>query len=72
MASTSTGSTKVVLSTLDGEVVAVAPDTDWTRPDHVVVPDPATAPTYASLLRTFTELYPATRAQVHRLARSAL
>ena len=51
---------------------AVAPDTDWTRPDHVVGPDPATAPTYASLLQTFTELYPATRAQVHRLARSAL
>lgn len=51
---------------------AVPPDTDWTRPDHVVVPDPATRSTYSSLLQTFTELYPATREQVHRLARTSL
>jgi xylulokinase len=29
-----------------------------------------TAPAYATLFRTYTELYPATRRQVHRLARS--
>ncbi|WP_410790160.1 FGGY-family carbohydrate kinase [Kribbella sp. C-35] len=53
-------------------VGAVPPDTDWTRPDHVVVPDPATAATYSSLLQTFTELYPATREQIHRLAQANL
>jgi xylulokinase len=47
---------------------AVPPDTDWTVPDHLVVPDPATAPTYANLFQTYAELYPATREQVHRLA----
>jgi xylulokinase len=45
--------------------------TDWARPDHVVRPDPSTASTYAELFQTYTELYPATRAQIHRLARSA-
>jgi xylulokinase len=48
----------------------VAPDTDWARPDHVVRPNPSTASTYAELFQTYTELYPATRAQIHRLARS--
>ncbi|MDX3005514.1 FGGY family carbohydrate kinase [Kribbella solani] len=47
---------------------AVPPDTDWTQADHVVVPDPSTARTYETLLRTYTELYPATRDQIHRLA----
>jgi xylulokinase len=51
---------------------AVPPDTDWTRPDHVVEPDPSTAPTYATLFQTYTELYPATRTQIHRLARATL
>lgn len=49
----------------------VPPETDWSRPDQVVRPDPATAATYATLFEIYTELYPATRAQVHRLARSS-
>ena len=48
----------------------VPPDTDWARPDHVVSPDPSTASTYEELFQIYTELYPATRAQIHRLARS--
>ncbi|MFC9690528.1 FGGY-family carbohydrate kinase [Kribbella sp. NPDC056951] len=48
----------------------VAPDTDWAQLDHTVRPDPATASTYETLFRTYAELYPATRRQVHRLARS--
>ena len=48
----------------------VPPDTDWARPDHVVRPDPSTASTYATLFETYAELYPATREQIHRLARS--
>jgi xylulokinase len=48
----------------------VPPDTDWARLDHTVKPDPSTAPAYATLFRTYAELYPATRRQVHRLARS--
>ena len=48
----------------------VPPATDWARPDRVVRPDPSTASTYAELFQTYTELYPATRAQIHRLARS--
>ncbi|TCO26222.1 xylulokinase [Kribbella steppae] len=48
----------------------VPPETDWARLDHTVRPDPSTATAYATLFRTFTELYPATRRQVHRLARS--
>ncbi|HET6987594.1 MAG TPA: FGGY-family carbohydrate kinase [Kribbella sp.] len=48
----------------------VPPDTDWARPDQVVSPDPSTAATYAELFEIYTELYPATRAQIHRLARS--
>jgi xylulokinase len=48
----------------------VPPQTDWAELDRTVHPDPATAGTYATLFRTYTELYPATRRQVHRLARS--
>ncbi|MFG1815340.1 FGGY-family carbohydrate kinase [Kribbella sp. NPDC049174] len=48
----------------------VPPETDWARLDHTVGPDPSTATAYSTLFRTFTELYPATRPQVHRLARS--
>ncbi len=48
----------------------VPPETDWARLDHTVRPDPSTATAYATLFRTYTELYPATRRQVHRLARS--
>jgi len=52
-------------------VAAVPPETDWAEPDRVVRPDRSTAETYAALLRTYTELCPATREQIHRLARSA-
>lgn len=48
----------------------VPADTDWARLDHTVRPDPSTATAYSTLFRTFTELYPATRRQVHRLARA--
>jgi xylulokinase len=48
----------------------VAPETDWAELDHTVHPDPETTGTYATLFRTYAELYPATRRQVHRLARS--
>ncbi|GAA0806143.1 FGGY-family carbohydrate kinase [Spirilliplanes yamanashiensis] len=47
---------------------AVAPETDWTTQAGTVRPDPATAAVYDALYDTFTELYPATRTQVHRLA----
>lgn len=46
----------------------VPPDTDWTRIDRTVQPDPATADAYDELYRAFTDLYPATRRQVHTLA----
>ncbi|MGZ0147831.1 FGGY-family carbohydrate kinase [Kribbella sp. WER1] len=49
-------------------VGAVPPETDWTRPDHVVAPDPSTAATYRTLVDAYAELYPATRDLVHRLA----
>jgi xylulokinase len=47
---------------------AVAPATDWTVRAGAVEPDPGTRGVYDTLYRTFTELYPATRDQVHRLA----
>ncbi|WP_433167012.1 FGGY-family carbohydrate kinase [Kribbella sp. CA-247076] len=47
----------------------VPPETDWTELDHTVRSDPSTAATYSTLFETFTELYPATRRQIHRLAR---
>jgi xylulokinase len=46
----------------------VAPDTDWAREHHEVLPDPRAAETYEDLYADFTELYPATRPVVHRLA----
>ncbi|GAA0593175.1 FGGY-family carbohydrate kinase [Kribbella sandramycini] len=48
----------------------VPAETDWAQLDHTVQPNPATTSTYATLFRTYAELYPATRRQVHRLARS--
>ncbi|WP_163506678.1 FGGY-family carbohydrate kinase [Fodinicola acaciae] len=42
--------------------------TDWTTIDRTIHPDPATAGTYDELYQAFTELYPATRGQVHALA----
>ncbi len=47
---------------------AVPPATDWTVAGGTVEPDEGTRGVYDSLYRTFTELYPATREQVHRLA----
>lgn len=46
----------------------VPPDTDWTRIVGEVVPDPENRAVYDELYATFTELYPTTRDQVHRLA----
>lgn len=43
-------------------------DADWSRPDLVVTPDRGHAGVYEELYSTYLELYPATRAQVHRLA----
>jgi xylulokinase len=48
----------------------VPPETDWATGDDVVRPDPSTSAAYATLFETYTELYPAIRRQVHRLARS--
>jgi xylulokinase len=46
----------------------VPPETDWARIDRTVTPNPATRDVYSELYRTYGELYPATREQVHRLA----
>ena len=43
-------------------------DTDWTRIVASVKPDPRRAEIYDRLYRVFTEMYPATLEQVHRLA----
>lgn len=47
---------------------AVPPETDWTRIVGVLTPDPETAKVYDELYGAFTDLYPATRAHMHRLA----
>jgi len=44
------------------------PETDWATVDHSVAPDESTRETYDEIYRTFCELYPATRDQVHRLS----
>ncbi len=46
----------------------VPPDTDWTRIVGEIVPNPENRAVYDELYETFTQLYPATRDQVHRLA----
>ena len=46
----------------------VPPETDWTRIERTVVPDPAHAEVYARLLETYTRAYPAMRETMHRLA----
>ncbi len=46
----------------------VSPETDWTRIERTVVPDPANAEVYAKLLETYTQAYPAMRETMHRLA----
>ena len=44
-------------------------DTDWARVARRVQPDPSTRRVYDDLYASYRELYPATRPQVHRLAR---
>ena len=46
----------------------VPPETDWTRTDHVVEPDPSTRELYEELYAVYRDLYPATKDTVHRLA----
>ena len=47
----------------------VPPGTDWAAAGRTVVPDPVARATYDQLFARYTELYPATRAIVHDLAR---
>jgi xylulokinase len=47
----------------------VPADTDWTRPGHLVIPDPAVRPLYEELYDHYSALYPATMQQVHALSR---
>ena len=44
----------------------VASDTDWAKIAREITPDPANVELYNDLYRTWRELYPATREQVHR------
>jgi xylulokinase len=44
------------------------PDADWSRVGARVEPDPAHRAVYDELLSIYTDLYPATRSEVHRLA----
>ncbi len=46
----------------------VPPDTDWARITREIKPDPRNRDLYDGLYATWSELYPATRNQVHRLA----
>ncbi|WP_344410692.1 FGGY-family carbohydrate kinase, partial [Catellatospora methionotrophica] len=46
----------------------VTADTDWARAGSTVAPDPANRELYDELYRTYTQLYPATREHMHRLA----
>jgi len=47
----------------------VAPETDWARITREVPPNPVHRERYDELYGTWRQLYPATRDQVHRLAR---
>jgi xylulokinase len=47
----------------------VPPGTDWARIARTVAPDPAAQAVYDEVFRTYDELYPAVRPQLHRLAR---
>lgn len=47
----------------------VPADTDWATVDRTVEPDAAAAATYDELFGIYSDLYPATRDQVHALAR---
>lgn len=44
-------------------------DTDWARAGRIVTPEPGTRALYDSLYRDYCDLYPATKAIVHRLAK---
>jgi xylulokinase len=46
----------------------VPPDTDWAKIAREIEPNAANRDAYDNLYETWRELYPATRAQVHRLA----
>jgi xylulokinase len=46
----------------------VPPSTDWAQIAHEIEPDARNRDLYEELYQTWRELYPATRAQVHRLA----
>lgn len=46
----------------------VPAETDWTRIERRIIPDPTRADTYAALLDTYTQAYPAMRETMHRLA----
>jgi xylulokinase len=46
----------------------LAPDADWSEVDFEVKPEKRHTALYDELYETYAELYPATRAQVHRLA----
>jgi xylulokinase len=47
----------------------VPPETDWAAPGQIVKPNPATREVYGALYRSYCELYPATKASMHQLAR---
>jgi xylulokinase len=47
----------------------VAPETDWTKIQREIKPNPETRALYDDLYATWCELYPATKEQVHRLSR---
>ncbi|MFI5957492.1 FGGY-family carbohydrate kinase [Cryptosporangium sp. NPDC051539] len=46
----------------------VPPDTDWATGHVELTPRPANGPRYEPLYRTYTELYPAVKRQMHTLA----
>jgi len=46
----------------------VPPDTDWARAGTIVAPNTANRQIYDRLFTTYSELYPATKAQVHALS----
>lgn len=47
----------------------VPPGTRWNRPVQILEPDPSVAARYDELYRVYRELYPATKALAHALAR---
>ncbi|WP_237568468.1 FGGY-family carbohydrate kinase [Mycolicibacterium lacusdiani] len=47
----------------------VPPETDWTKIQREIKPNPDTRALYDDLYATWCELYPATKDQVHRLSR---